>query len=80
MLNTIYANRVNKRDIDFDNPNIRVYYYRNKYGKLCGIVSYGTLSLEDTIVLYTASNHRFVGYLDFAIPKWREATIYYVCG
>lgn len=82
MLNTIYANRVNEKDIDFENKDIRFYYYRNSKNKLVAIVSYGALSLEDTIILYTASNHRFIGYLDWAydMPQKNEKVIYYVCG
>lgn len=75
-LTTIYANRTKKSDIDFNDA--KVYWFRNSKNQLVGIVSYGTLNLNDTVVLYTANSHRFVGFLDKDVYN-TKGTIYYVC-
>lgn len=76
MLSTIYANRTKKSDIDFNDA--KVYWFRNSKNQLVGIVSYGTLTLNDTVVLYTANSHRFVSFLDKDVYN-TKGTIYYVC-
>ena len=76
MLDTIYANRVKKSDINFDGA--KVYWFRNYKNQVVGIVSYGELTLSDTVVLYTATSHRFVGFLDKELNN-TKGTVYYVC-
>lgn len=76
MLNTIYANRVKKSDINFDEA--KVYWFRNYKNQLVGIVSYGELTLSNTVVLYTATSHRFVSFLDKEFNN-TKGTVYYVC-
>lgn len=76
MLETIYANRVKKSDINFDGA--KVYWFRNYKNQIVGIVSYGELTLSNTVVLYTATSHRFVSFLDKELNN-TKGTVYYVC-
>lgn len=76
MTTTIYANKCKKSEINFDNA--KVYWFKNSKNQLVGIISYGTLNLNDTIVLYTANSHRFVGFLDKNTNN-TQGTIYYIC-
>ena len=76
MMNTIYANKVKKSDINFDGA--KVYWFKNYKNQLVGIVSYGEFSLNETVVLYTANTHRFVGFLDRDVNN-TKGTIFYVC-
>ena len=76
MLDTIYANKINKNQI---NESSIIYYFKSD-NKVIGIVSSEELSLNGTIVLYTATNHRFLGYLiEIEKPKKLTNIIYYVC-
>ena len=78
MLNTIYAIRITKNKI-WKGMYIN-WFKRVKDNKLIGIVSFGQLNTEDTVVLYTATNHRWLGYLDkIETPAKTTGAIYYVC-
>ena len=76
-MKTIYANRINKSQVSSDAV---IYWFRNCDEKLVAIVSYGTLSLDDTVLLLSARSHRFISYLDrIEEPSVKSGAIYYVC-
>lgn len=76
MLNTIYANRIKKSEINFESA--KIYWFSNSKNQLVGVVSYGTLTLNDTVVLYTATNRRFISFLDKNLEN-TKGTVYYIC-
>lgn len=76
MLNTIYANRCRKKDVTAD---AIVYWFRDYKNRLVGIVSFGTMSLSYTVVLYTANSRRFVSFLDKDEPTNTKNAIFYMC-
>ena len=75
-MNTIYANRSRKSDIT---EGAIIYWFTNSRDKLIGIVSYGTLTLEDTVLLISANTHRFISYLDRVNPTNTSKAKYYIC-
>ena len=77
MLNTVYANRIKKSQIE---QNAIIYYFKNYSGRYIAIVSYGTLSLNDTVQLRLGTTRRFLGYFDKSEKPYRQSSVaYYVC-
>lgn len=78
MTNTIYANKINKKDIPADG---KIYWFTNFKNQLVGIISFGELNLNDTVALYTATSHRFVSFLDRTNinNSYIKGTVYYIC-
>lgn len=76
MLNTVYANRVNKSQIE---QGAIIYWFKNDSGRYVAIASYGTLSLNDTIQLRSGTTHRFLGYLNKTREPYRKPGVTYYC-
>lgn len=76
MLKTVYANRINKSQIE---SNANIYWFKNYLGRYVAVVSYGTLSLNDTIQIRSGTTHRFLGYFDKAEKPYRTSSVTYYC-
>ena len=72
----IYANKIKKSEINFNNA--KIYWFSNSKNQLIGIISYGTLSFDDTVVLYSATSQRFISFLNKNLEN-TKGTVYYIC-